>query len=172
MRSCTKILSFALVSYTLGWKMLLWLQRAWSRDLPVGIQMGVKNADVNNTHAKLIVSSQRGGARSQRAFTSPLVCQNPIRASSVWETICLFMCLGNNVYRFIYLFMCLSSEITLGWKQCTSTSPPAKISAMRRCPRNYACSCRRRAINHRWVRTRSIGIRSPDMYAKLRSTQL
>ena len=45
---------FRICFVDIGWKILMWLQRAWPADLPAAVISELKNVDVYNTRAELI----------------------------------------------------------------------------------------------------------------------
>ena len=69
-------MSLAVVLYTSGSKMLLWLQRAWSNDLRAAVIRSVKNVDVYKTSARIIICA--------RSETTDPDAPEPHKASSVW----------------------------------------------------------------------------------------
>ena len=65
MRCCNKSKCCHTGSADVVWNLLLWLQHAWWGDIPAAVKPSLKNIDVYNTNAKLIMVDQKWSALGQ-----------------------------------------------------------------------------------------------------------
>ena len=62
---------------------MLWLQRAWSTDLPAAVRRGFENVDVYKTNAKLIFSMISGARSAPVPGAAFNIRENPERTATV-----------------------------------------------------------------------------------------
>ena len=74
--------------------MLLWLQHAWSTDLPVAVSRGFENIDVNTNLFETHHLHEFRAARGWSTLTTPLARHNPITVEQALfekEILCIYI---------------------------------------------------------------------------------